>query len=94
MTDFRLTTTTLPRLGALVRERRRAARLSLDDAAALIGVGRRLLVEFELGRRGVNARTLLRVLEAFGRDVVVRPRGAVREPDRRDDDGRRPRKGP
>jgi len=74
MTQTRQTIRDLEQLGALVRARREAAGLTLDRAAALLGVGRRFLIELEHGRRRANVETLLRVLNALGLELVVEPR--------------------
>jgi transcriptional regulator with XRE-family HTH domain len=61
-------------LGRLIRDRRKALGLSLDEAVSRLGVGRRLLLELEHGRRGVRADTLLNILQMFGLDLMVRAR--------------------
>jgi HTH-type transcriptional regulator/antitoxin HipB len=78
MADTRHTIRDLEQLGRLVRERREAAGLSLDRAAALLGVGRRFLIELEHGKRRANAETLLRVLNALGLEMVVETRTPAR----------------
>jgi len=74
MTDTRHTIRDLEQLGVLVRERREAAGLTLDRAAALLGVGRRFLIELEHGKRRANVETLLQVLNALGLKLVVETR--------------------
>ncbi len=74
MTDTRHTIRDLEQLGVLVRERREAAGLTLDRAAALLGVGRRFLIELEHGKRRANVETLLQVLNALGLELVVEAR--------------------
>ncbi len=64
----------LTQLGRLVRSRREAAGLTLDEAAALLGVGRRFLIELEHGKRRANIETLLRVLHALGLELVIETR--------------------
>jgi HTH-type transcriptional regulator/antitoxin HipB len=61
-------------IGRLVRIRREAAGLTLDEAAALLGVGRRFLIELEHGKRRANVETLLRVLHALGLEMVIEVR--------------------
>jgi len=65
---------TLIELGALVRERRVAAGLTLDEAAGLLGVGRRFLIELEHGTRRANIETLLQVLAGLGLELVIEVR--------------------
>lgn len=66
---------TLEDLARAVRQRRREADLTLDEAADRFGVGRRLLVELEGGKRNVRVGTLLDLLQLLGYDVVLRRRG-------------------
>jgi HTH-type transcriptional regulator/antitoxin HipB len=54
---------------------RQEEKLTLDEAADRFGVGRRLLVELEQGKRNVRAGTLLDLLQLLGYDVVLRRRG-------------------
>lgn len=61
-------------IGRLIRDRRKAAGLTLDDAAALLGVGRRFLIELEHGKRRANIETLLEVLQALGLEMVIETR--------------------
>jgi transcriptional regulator with XRE-family HTH domain len=70
-----LTVRDLEDLAAVVRRRRLEENLTLDDASARFGVGRRLLVELEGGRRNVRASTLLDLLQLLGYDLVLRRRG-------------------
>jgi HTH-type transcriptional regulator/antitoxin HipB len=62
-------------LAGVVRRRRQEEKLTLDEAADRFGVGRRLLVELEQGKRNVRAGTLLDLLQLLGYDVVLRRRG-------------------
>ena len=74
MTTSRARVRTLIELGALVRERRMAAGLTLDDAAGLLRVGRRFLIELEHGTRRANVETLLQVLAGLGLELVIEVR--------------------
>ncbi|MGQ0714862.1 MAG: helix-turn-helix transcriptional regulator [Gemmatimonadaceae bacterium] len=69
-------------LGVAIRERRKLAGLDLTEAAELLGVSRRLLIELEHGRREASVSTVLRILAALGLDVRVLPRGSTRESSR------------
>lgn len=62
-------------LGRLIRARRREAGLTLTDAAALLGIGRRLLIELEHGQRHASIATVLRVLHGLGVRLVAEGRG-------------------
>ena len=67
---------TTKNLGVLLRERREFAGLDLQTAAARAGVGRRLLLELEAGKRpNVSFTTVLRLLALFGLELDIRPRG-------------------
>lgn len=70
-----LTVRDLEDLGRAVRRRRQEENLTLDEAADRLGVGRRLLVELEGGKRNVRAGTLLDLLQLLGYDVILRRRG-------------------
>lgn len=64
------------RLGALIRSRRKEAKLTATRAAALAKVSLRLLIEVERGKRpNVGLSAVLRILEILGLDLEVRPRG-------------------
>src|SRR5690349_7736146 len=62
-------------VGAIVRARRRAARLTQAQAAGLAGVGTRFLSELERGKKTLRFDHVLQVLDRLGLDVVVAPRG-------------------
>lgn len=67
---------TTRKLGALLRERREHAGLTVQTAAARAGVGRRLLLELEAGKRpNVSFATVLRLLSLFGLELEIRARG-------------------
>ena len=68
---------TLEDLGSVIRRRRRASSLTIDQAADLLGVSRRFLIELENGKRRASVDTVLRVLQALGLDLRVSPRSAT-----------------
>lgn len=70
-----ITVRDLEDLAGVVKRRRREERLTLDEAADQFGVGRRLLVELEGGKRNVRASTLLDLVQLLGYDLVLRRRG-------------------
>ena len=61
----------LTTLGQMVRARRLASGLRLDDAAALCGVSPDLLSRLENGRTGVSSDRLLKVLDALGLAMLI-----------------------
>ena len=68
-------TTNARDLGQLVRQRRQAVGLTLRDAAGMAGVGVRFLSELERGKATMQLGLALEVLQLFGLELEVRPRG-------------------
>ena len=63
-------------LGKQVRRQRKEAGLAADEAAALAGVSRRLLLELEQGKRSnVGFSNVLRILTLLGLRMDVELRG-------------------
>lgn len=62
-------------LGAAIRARRRALRITQEDLAASIGVGRRVIGQMENGKETVHVGIALRAARAVGLEVGVEPRG-------------------
>jgi DNA-binding XRE family transcriptional regulator len=60
---------------ALVHARRRELGLTQEQLAGVVGVHRTFIVYFESGRRNVSLDTALRVVQALGLDLELRPRG-------------------
>jgi transcriptional regulator with XRE-family HTH domain len=74
MGDFRNSETaalSLKELGRIIREKRRASALRIDDAAALCGVSVDLLSRLENGKSGVSTDRVLRVLDCLGLAMLV-----------------------
>jgi y4mF family transcriptional regulator len=61
-------------IGQLVRQRRKAAGITLTEAAAMAGVGVRFLSELERGKPTLQLGLAIRVLQIFGLDLHVEPR--------------------
>jgi hypothetical protein len=61
----------LKALGHIIRTRRRASSLRIDDAAALSGVSVDLLSRLENGASGVSTSRVLQVLDALGLAMLV-----------------------
>ena len=61
----------LTQLGAVIKERRQLAGLTLGQASELLGVGRRFLIELENGSRRANVETVIHVLKMYGLDLHV-----------------------
>ena len=58
-------------LGRVVREARKAQKLSQDDLAGMAGTGRRFIVDLEKGKETVQFSKVLRVLAALGVSVAA-----------------------
>jgi transcriptional regulator with XRE-family HTH domain len=58
-------------LGRLIREKRKASDLRIDDAAALCGVSVDLLSRLENGKSGVATDRVLKVLDGLGLAMLV-----------------------
>lgn len=65
-------------IGQLVRQRRKEARMTLKDAAALAGVGVRFLSELERGKPTLQLGLAIQVLQLFGLELHVEKRGDQR----------------
>ena len=63
-------------IGALVRERRKAAKMTQAQAAGLASVGTRFLSELERGKETVELDKVLLVLRRLGFELVIAPRGS------------------
>ncbi len=61
-------------LGAQIRRRRRAAGMTLADAAALANVGVRFLSELERGKPTSHLGLTLKILELFGLNLYIEER--------------------
>ena len=58
-------------LGRVVREARKAQKLSQDDLAGMAGTGRRFIVDLEKGKETVQFGKVLRVLVTLGVSVAA-----------------------
>jgi hypothetical protein len=61
----------LEALGRIIRAKRRASSLRIDDAAALSGVSVDLLSRLENGKSGVSTARVLQVMDALGLAMIV-----------------------
>jgi transcriptional regulator with XRE-family HTH domain len=71
--DFQNSETSLAlvALGGVIRAKRKASGLRIDDAAALCGVSVDLLSRLENGKSGVSTERVLRVLDGLGLAMLV-----------------------
>ena len=58
-------------LGRVVREARKAQKLSQNDLAGMAGTGRRFIVDLEKGKETVQFGKVLRVLATLGVSVAA-----------------------
>ncbi len=65
-------------IGQLIRQRRKAAGLTLKDAAGMAGVGVRFLSELERGKPTLQIGLAIEVLQLFGLELHVVLRGEQR----------------
>lgn len=68
--------------GASIRAARCAARMTLADAAMLLGIARQTLTNLETAKSSVSLDTALRAAREFGVSILAVP-GGQREPVRR-----------
>ena len=61
-------------VGPLVRQRRRAQRLRIDDAASLLGVSQDLMSRLENGQGTVRLDKALAILDGLGLALMVVPK--------------------
>jgi transcriptional regulator with XRE-family HTH domain len=61
-------------LGPLVRQRRRAQQLRIDDAASLLGVSVDLMSRLENGQGSVRLDKALAILDGLGLALMVLPK--------------------
>jgi y4mF family transcriptional regulator len=62
-------------IGKLVRQRRKGAGLTLQEAAGMAGVGVRFLSELERGKSTLQLGLVLQVLQLFGLELHIHARG-------------------
>jgi len=62
-------------IGHLIRQRRKEAGLTLQDAAGMAGVGVRFLSELERGKATLQIGLAMEVLQLFGLELHIHPRG-------------------
>ena len=58
-------------LGKIVREARKAQKMSQDDLAGMAGTGRRFIVDLEKGKETVQFAKALRVLATLGVGIAA-----------------------
>jgi transcriptional regulator with XRE-family HTH domain len=69
--DSETAANSLETLGRVIRAKRKASALRIDDAAALCGVSVDLLSRLENGKSGVSTDRVLKVLDGLGLAMLV-----------------------
>lgn len=65
------------KIGEVIRERRMQQRVTLEDMAALTGIGINTLSRLERGVGNTQMNVLLRVLDILGLEISIRPRRSL-----------------
>jgi transcriptional regulator with XRE-family HTH domain len=64
-------------IGAVIRARRAKERITLEEMAALTGIGINTLSRLERGVGNTQLSVLLKVLETLGLDISIEPRRTI-----------------
>lgn len=64
-------------IGAVIRARRAKERITLEEMAALTGIGINTLSRLERGVGNTQLSILLKVLETLGLDISIGPRRTI-----------------
>lgn len=64
-------------IGAVIRARRSKERITLEEMAALTGIGINTLSRLERGVGNTQLSVLLKVLETLGLDISIEPRRTI-----------------
>lgn len=65
------------KIGEVIRERRMQQRVTLEDMAALTGIGINTLSRLERGVGNTQMNVLLRVLDILGLEISIQPRRSL-----------------
>ncbi|TXF97659.1 type II toxin-antitoxin system Y4mF family antitoxin [Massilia arenae] len=66
--------TSVGELGKLIRQTRKAQKLTQVDVSGLAGLGNRFIIDLEHGKETVQAQKVIDVLNLLGLDLVIRKR--------------------
>jgi DNA-binding XRE family transcriptional regulator len=75
--DSLVSTDSTGSIGAVIRATRKAAGLTLVEAAAFIGIAKQTLGDLERGRSSVGIHIVLKVLNDLGLGIVVAPKKEI-----------------
>jgi len=65
---------TINELGRMIQKKRKAFRLTQQEAAGMCNVGIRFLSELENGKKTLQIGKVLHVLDSFGYDIILKER--------------------
>jgi DNA-binding XRE family transcriptional regulator len=75
--DSLVSTDSTGSIGAVIRATRKAAGLTLVEAAAFIGIAKQTLGDLERGRSSVGIHIVLKVLHDLGLGILVAPKKEI-----------------
>ncbi|MDY0962456.1 helix-turn-helix domain-containing protein [Massilia sp. CFBP9026] len=66
--------TSVGELGKLIRQTRKAQKMTQEDVSGLAGLGNRFIIDLEHGKETVQAQKVIDVLNLLGLDLIIRKR--------------------
>lgn len=61
-------------LGKLIRQTRKAQKMTQEDVSGLAGLGNRFIIDLEHGKETVQAQKVIDVLNLLGLELIIRKR--------------------
>lgn len=66
--------TSVCELGKLIRQTRKAQKMTQEDVSGLAGLGNRFIIDLEHGKETVQAQKVIDVLNLLGLELIIRKR--------------------
>lgn len=66
--------TSVHELGKLIRQTRKAQKMTQEDVSGLAGLGNRFIIDLEHGKETVQAQKVIDVLNLLGLELIIRKR--------------------
>ncbi|RNF31422.1 DNA-binding protein [Massilia aurea] len=66
--------TSVGELGKLIRQTRKAQKMTQEDVSGLAGLGNRFIIDLEHGKETVQAQKVIDVLNLLGLELIIRKR--------------------
>ena len=66
--------TSIRELGKLIRQTRKAQKMTQEDVSGLAGLGNRFIIDLEHGKETVQAQKVIDVLNLLGLELIIRKR--------------------